>query len=62
MKFGERLLSMQHVGWEAYYIRYDDLKLLIDNIKACTTDADYKQVSDKFVAELKAMLENVRLT
>ena len=46
VKFGERLVAMQHAGWEAHYIRYNELKLLIDNIKACTSEATSEAASE----------------
>lgn len=45
VKFGERLIAMQHAGWEAHYIRYNELKLLIDNIKASTSEATSEAAS-----------------
>ena len=59
MKFGERLIEMQHVGWESHYINYDDLKKLISKIDTCITDADYKKASDAFCAELTTSFERV---
>ena len=59
VKFGERLMDMQHAGWEAHYIRYDELKLQIDNIELCQTDEDYQISSDHFLATLREMLVGV---
>lgn len=59
VKFGERMIAMQHLGWEQHYIKYDDLKVTISKLDACSTDAEYKAVSDAFCAELTRALEHV---
>jgi len=59
VKFGERLVAMQHAGWEAHYIRYNELKLLIDNIKACTSEATSEAASERFLAALVQMIHSV---
>ena len=53
------MISMQHLGWEQHYIKYDDLKVTISRLDACTTDAEYKEVSDAFCSELTKAFEHV---
>ena len=59
VKFGDRMIDMQHAGWEAHYINYEELKLQIDNIEKCQTDDDLEAMSDEFLATLKQMLVGV---
>jgi SPX domain protein involved in polyphosphate accumulation len=59
VKFGDRMIDMQHAGWEAHYINYEELKLQIDNIERCQTDKDLEAKSDEVLATLKQMLVGV---
>ena len=59
VKFGDRMIDMQHAGWEAHYINYEELKLQIDNIEKCQTDEALEAKSDEFLATLKQMLVGV---
>ena len=59
VKFGDRMIDMQHAGWEAHYINYEQLKIQIDNIEKCQTDEDLEAKSDEFLATLKQMLVGV---
>ena len=59
VKFGVRMIDMQHAGWEAHYINYEELKLQIDNIEKCQTDEELAAKSEEFLAMLKQMLARV---
>ena len=59
VKFGVRMIDMQHAGWEAHYINYEELKLQIDNIEKCQTDEALAAKSEEFLATLKQMLVRV---
>ena len=59
VKFGKRMVAMQHLGWEAHYINYDDLKVTIGKLDACSTDAEIKAVSDQFCDELTKAFKRV---
>ena len=59
VKFGVRMLDMQHAGWEAHYINYEELKRQIDNIEKCQTDEELAAKSEEFLAALKQMLARV---
>ena len=59
VKFGVRMLDMQHAGWEAHYINYEELKLQIDNIEKCQTDEELAAKSEEFLVTLKQMLARV---
>ena len=53
------MLAMQHLGWEAHYINYDDLKVTIGKLDGCSTDAEILAVSDQFCDELTKALQRV---
>ena len=59
VKFGERLREMQHAGWERHYVRYNDLKLIIDKIDSCATDDDRRAVSNQFLSSLGEDIKGV---
>ena len=59
VKFGERMASMQHLGWEAHYIQYGQLKLLIAKLDTCNTQAEYAAASNAFANEVTTAFERV---
>jgi sodium-dependent phosphate cotransporter len=59
VKFGERLREMQHAGWERHYVRYNDLKLIIDKIDSCATDDDHQAMSNQFLSSLGEDIKGV---
>lgn len=61
VRFGERLELLKQAGWEKYYIDYERLKKMIDEIEAAATaaGANTARKSEAFAESLKKEMEKV---